>query len=282
AFTQEAVARMDRGAAVLDGRGDELVNVEISAWARSAQRDRAIRGPHAKRAGVVLRVNRDTLEAELRGPARHSDRDLAAIGDEQPDSFRPCGHGVYLSPTRRPLRAVGVRLARTGRPQGAIAHSCARHPGFSTCSPGPGSSLFDWGDDNNSCPRRMRRASSPAASPRRVRPAKRRTRLDGYSSAEGGTPAVTPPSITMVWPVMKPLAFEARKTAAPAISSGSPIRLSGLSLTRCFRSFGSDQSAFAKSVLTSPGTMQLARPRRAPPSTALLRASCMSAALEMQ
>ena len=38
---------------------------------------------------------------------------------------------------------------------------------------------------------------------------------------------VAPPSITMVWPVMKVPAGEPRNTAAPAISSGSPIRNSG-------------------------------------------------------
>src|SRR5581483_384405 len=35
---------------------------------------------------------------------------------------------------------------------------------------------------------------------------------------------VTPPSITMACPVMNAPAFEARNTAAPAISSGSPQR----------------------------------------------------------
>jgi len=38
---------------------------------------------------------------------------------------------------------------------------------------------------------------------------------------------VAPPSMTRVWPVMKLPARDARKTAAPAISSGSPIRSSG-------------------------------------------------------
>jgi len=41
-------------------------------------------------------------------------------------------------------------------------------------------------------------------------------------------PIVAPPSTTIAWPVMNALAGEARNTAAPAISSGSPIRPSGV------------------------------------------------------
>ena len=41
------------------------------------------------------------------------------------------------------------------------------------------------------------------------------------------TPTVLPPSTTIVWPVMKVEAGEARKTAAPAISCGSPMRRIG-------------------------------------------------------
>ncbi len=52
------------------------------------------------------------------------------------------------------------------------------------------------------------------------------------SSCETTAPAVVPPSITIVCPVTKLPAAEARNTAAPAISSGSPIRCSGVSLVR--------------------------------------------------
>ncbi len=38
---------------------------------------------------------------------------------------------------------------------------------------------------------------------------------------------VPPPSSTSVWPVMNRPASDARKTAAPAMSSGSPMRFSG-------------------------------------------------------
>ena len=46
---------------------------------------------------------------------------------------------------------------------------------------------------------------------------------------------VTPPSTTMVWPVMKVEASEARYATAPAISSGSPMRRSGVAGARRFR-----------------------------------------------
>ena len=54
----------------------------------------------------------------------------------------------------------------------------------------------------------------------------------GQPDRATGTPANTPPSMTMVCPVMKPAAGEARNTAAPAISSGSPIRCNGVSRVR--------------------------------------------------
>ncbi len=83
----------------------------------------------------------------------------------------------------------------------------------------------------------------------------------------------------MVWPVMKPLAGDAKNTAAPAISSGSPMRSKGVSRVRFLRFSGSSHSARAKSVRTSPGAMALTRTLRGPHSTASARASCMSAAL---
>jgi len=47
---------------------------------------------------------------------------------------------------------------------------------------------------------------------------------------------VTPPSTTSIWPVVKLPADEARYTAAPAISTGSPIRLSGVPAVERFLS----------------------------------------------
>jgi hypothetical protein len=70
---------------------------------------------------------------------------------------------------------------------------------------------------------------------------------------------VTPPSITIAWPVINALALLASYTTAPAISSGSPIRRKGavelvtLTLSGCFH------NALTKSVLISPGAVQLTR-----------------------
>ena len=50
----------------------------------------------------------------------------------------------------------------------------------------------------------------------------------GEAAGHSPTPIVLPPSTTIVWPVMKVEAGEARKTAAPAISCGSPIRRIGV------------------------------------------------------
>ena len=82
-------------------------------------------------------------------------------------------------------------------------------------------------------------------------------------------------------PVMNVAAFEARKATMPPISSGSPMRRSGVVCSRGFRFFSSSHSARAKSVLTRPGAMQLMRMFFGPHSTARLRASAKSAALEM-
>ena len=87
--------------------------------------------------------------------------------------------------------------------------------------------------------------------------------------------------MTMDWPVMNRPAAAARNTAAPAISSGSPMRCNGVSRVRRRRLSGSSHRARAKSVRTRPGTMQFTRTPRGPHSHARLRASCMSAALLM-
>src|SRR5271165_1384182 len=92
---------------------------------------------------------------------------------------------------------------------------------------------------------------------------------------------VTPPSTTIACPVMKEPAFEARNTAAPAISSGSPMRRSGVVAVTAFSVSAFSHKARAKSVLTRPGAMQLTRTLCGPNSTARLRASWKSAALEM-
>src|SRR5262249_49327367 len=92
---------------------------------------------------------------------------------------------------------------------------------------------------------------------------------------------VAPPSITRVWPVMKSPALDPMNTAAPAISSGMPMRRSGEREVEAFRFSGLSHSALAKSVLIRPGAMQFTRILCLPYSQARLRASCMSAALEI-
>ena len=78
---------------------------------------------------------------------------------------------------------------------------------------------------------------------------------------------------------MKLEADEPKKTAAPAISWGSPIRRMGASRVTAFKVSGFSHSARANSVLTSPGAMQLTRTPCGPNSAAKLRASEKSAAL---
>ena len=70
---------------------------------------------------------------------------------------------------------------------------------------------------------------------------------------------VLPPSTTIVWPVTKAPAGEARNTAAPAISSGSAIRRRGVRSVVRRNVAGSSQSRRAKSVRTMPGAIVFAR-----------------------
>src|ERR1700686_1868472 len=76
-------------------------------------------------------------------------------------------------------------------------------------------------------------------------------------------------------------AVDHRNPAAPAISSGMPMRNSGERAVEAFRFSGLSHSALAKSVLIRPGAMQLTRTLCGPYSQARLRASCMSAAFEI-
>src|SRR5215207_503279 len=76
---------------------------------------------------------------------------------------------------------------------------------------------------------------------------------------DGHQEIVTPPSATITWPVMKLAAGEARKAATPPISSGVPIRRSGVRRLRRSSARSSSHNARAKSVLTSPGATQLTR-----------------------
>src|SRR5581483_11263941 len=92
---------------------------------------------------------------------------------------------------------------------------------------------------------------------------------------------LTPPSATMHWPVMNAAASDARNTAMPAISRGSPSRLSGVAAMRSARRVSSSQSARAKSVLIRPGAMALTRTFFGPHSAARLRTRWCPAALEM-
>ena len=80
-------------------------------------------------------------------------------------------------------------------------------------------------------------------------------RLPRETSAHRVPPTISPPSTTIVWPVMYRLAGAARKAAAPAISSGSPIRPSGAARANAASAFGFSHTALAKSVRMTPGVV---------------------------
>ncbi len=78
--------------------------------------------------------------------------------------------------------------------------------------------------DRGQAPRRQARRGHHV---RRRRPGRRRRCSRWRDHDQSPPPMVMPPSITIVWPVMNAPAPEARNTAAPATSSGSPMRRSG-------------------------------------------------------
>ena len=63
--------------------------------------------------------------------------------------------------------------------------------------------------------------------------------------------------MTSVCPLTNVPASEAKKTAAPPISSGSPILLKGHEAVDCLSISGFSHKALAKSVLNKPGAMAL-------------------------
>ena len=87
--------------------------------------------------------------------------------------------------------------------------------------------------------------------------------------------------MTRVWPLTNVPASDARKTAAPPISSGSPILLRGQVAVDCLRISGFSHSALAKCVLNNHGAMALVLTFCGPNSAARFFTSMMSAAFEI-
>src|SRR5204862_7785343 len=82
---------------------------------------------------------------------------------------------------------------------------------------------------------------------------------------------VTPPSATMTCPVMNAAASEARNTAMPPMSAGTPMRRNGVAASRSARRLSSSHNALAKSVRIRPGAIALTRTFFGPHSAARLR-----------
>ena len=80
---QEPVAGMDRvGARDLAG-GHDLVDVQVAfARGRRADADALVGQPYMHGVGIRRGMNRNRRDAEFLAGAKHPERDLAAIGDE--------------------------------------------------------------------------------------------------------------------------------------------------------------------------------------------------------
>ena len=79
---QEAIARMDRIGAGVDGCRDELVHIQVVVLRRTfSDTDPLIRKLRVQTVLVLLRVDRDTLDAHVPTGPDDADRDLASIGN---------------------------------------------------------------------------------------------------------------------------------------------------------------------------------------------------------
>ena len=87
-----------------------------------------------------------------------------------------------------------------------------------------------------------------------------------------------PPLTWIVWPVIQAASSLARKTAAPAMSAGSPIRPAGIRSSRpaCCCA----PSASVMGERTKPGAMQFSVTPRAATSAAMLLVMPIMPALE--
>ncbi len=136
---EEAVARVDRLRAAVDGCGDDRVDVEVRRHP-----DRLVGGPHVRRGRVGVGEDRDRADAEAGAGAHHAQRDLAAVGDQ--DTSRTAG--VHRGQTssgrcrrrgRRPGRARSRRgpcRARGGSRRGRSRRRPRAGPSSSRASPG--------------------------------------------------------------------------------------------------------------------------------------------------
>src|ERR1700726_940227 len=95
--------------------------------------------------------------------------------------------------------------------------------------------------------------------------------------------AVQPPSMSMVWPVMRDAAGDARNTTAPATSIGSPMRCKPAmrSITSA-RNAGSDRASSVPGVEMNVGPTAFTVMLYLPHSTARHLVRCETAALLAQ
>ena len=92
---QEAVAGVQGVAARPGGRGQDRVDVEVGGHPGAGQLDRGVGPGDVPAGGVVSGVDRHRLDAEHRRRRHDADRDLAAVGDQQPLDHAPsCGQRI--------------------------------------------------------------------------------------------------------------------------------------------------------------------------------------------
>ena len=104
---QEAVTGVDRVAVGLDRARHDSLDVEVRRHAAAVQHDGLVGDPQVQSVRVVLGVDGDGGDPEIRRRAGDPYRDLASVGDQQPlhGSAGPLGGGVCAA--RSAARSVG-------------------------------------------------------------------------------------------------------------------------------------------------------------------------------
>ena len=114
AFTEKAVARMDRLASALEGGLDQCLRVQIRGRTAPGQGVGLIASANMQGLRIVLRIHNGAAQPECCAGVRDTDRNLATIGD-QDRSRRHVGRTARWAQDR--LNAV----VRTGRPRSVLS-----------------------------------------------------------------------------------------------------------------------------------------------------------------
>src|SRR5581483_10347232 len=293
ALAEEAVARMDRVRAERLRRGDDLLAVQVGLDGGSRpDADRRVERLAEQRVAIGFGEDADRGNPELARAARDADRDLAAVGDQQPPDHEAIhAAGRRSRNARRPscpsalVRRCAIARAVSARESSYDAASTAGISAFAAavaCGPAPiSSSAIDSTVPSSASPpttswTRPIACARSASNRSPVRNSRRACDGPIFASANGEMTAGMIPSFVSVKP--KTVSRSATTASATAQSPAPPP--SAAPWTRAMTGFGqrsiarnmsdiaSASRTFASSLSSSDARIQFtsAPPQNARPS----------------